>query len=266
MQLLNRRIVFFLFMLVMAVTAHAQSPREQLNQLVTQLLATPGDTALRERIIKLAQEIKPPPAVPEEAERRMARGIAGFQGAKSPTDYQIAGREFQGAVDAAPWLADAYFNLGMALDKAGDHIAAIRSLKLALAANPESREVRNLLYQVEFRAEQAASERAKKEREAREAVRTIAGEWADVSGGNMNFVIQQVSGRYDVRWSNQALAYRVHSVSDQQFSYQLDQGLQQVYTTCTLSSDGQGLTCQARYVQSGGASGNFDPRRYRRLR
>lgn len=138
----------------------AQSPREQLSQLATQLQATPSDTALRERIIKLAQEIKPPPAMPEEVERRMARGSAAFKAAKSENDFKDAVREFEQASLAAPWSGDIYYNLGVAHDKAGDYGASIRNLKLAMLAAPDSRETRTLLYEVEYRQEKASSPEA----------------------------------------------------------------------------------------------------------
>ena len=150
-------VVVAVAMSVLNVVAFAQSPREQLNQLVTQLRASPGDTALRERIIKLAQEIKPALTVPEEAERRMARGIAAFQGAKSVTDYQSAASEFEQAIIAAPWYGDAYYNLGIAQDKAGNFIGALQSLKYASLASPGNRDIKNLLYQVEYRRDQASA-------------------------------------------------------------------------------------------------------------
>ncbi|MBX9902886.1 MAG: tetratricopeptide repeat protein [Burkholderiales bacterium] len=152
--------ILILLVILVAMPTHAQSPREQLNQLVAQLQASPGDTALRERIIKLAQEIKPPPALPEEAERRMARGSAAFKAAKSENDYKDAVREFEQAYNAAPWSGDIYYNLGLAQDKAGDYASAIRSLKLAMLAVPGSRETRTLLYEVEYRQEKANSPEA----------------------------------------------------------------------------------------------------------
>jgi tetratricopeptide (TPR) repeat protein len=260
--------LLLLAVLIPAVMAYAQSPREQLNQLVEQLRSNPSDNTLRERIIKLAQEIKPPPAVPEEAERRMARGTAAFQGARSQRDYEVAAQEFEVATNAAPWLADVYFNLGMTHDKAGNYAAAISNLRLALLANPDNREIKSLLYQVEFRAEQASLDRIKRERETQEALRSIAGEWTQSAyADNMNFVIQKIGDRYDVRWVGQGLGYRIQSATDQQFSYQLDQGLQQTYGTCALSSDGQILNCRARIVQNfpGGSSGETDPWSYRRV-
>jgi hypothetical protein len=44
--------------LVLGGSVHAQSPREQLQQMVEQLQKTPSDNALRERTIKLGAEIK----------------------------------------------------------------------------------------------------------------------------------------------------------------------------------------------------------------
>ena len=68
--------------LAIELSVNAQSAREQLDQWVTQLRTNPGDNALRERIIKLAQEIKPAPAVPEEARRPLVQGNSAFQDAK----------------------------------------------------------------------------------------------------------------------------------------------------------------------------------------
>jgi tetratricopeptide (TPR) repeat protein len=169
MKLTMKLFVLVICMLLLAITAHADSPfmtfktpiaaspREQLQQMVEQLQKNPADNALREKIIKLAQEIKPAPAVPEEAERRMARGTAAFKVAKSTADYGDAVREFEQSTLAAPWYGDAYHNLGVAQDKAGQHEAALRSLKLALLASPDSKEIKGIIYEVEYRIERANS-------------------------------------------------------------------------------------------------------------
>lgn len=145
--------IFVFTFVALAASANAQSPREQLQQMVEQLQKTPSDNALRERIIKLGTEIKPAPAIPEEAVRRMARGAAAFKSATSAVDYQDAAKEFEQTVLAAPWFADAYFNLGVAQDKAGNYEAALRSLKLAQLASPDSKEIKALIYEVEYRHE-----------------------------------------------------------------------------------------------------------------
>lgn len=188
-----KAIVFIVTFLALAASAYAQSPREQLQQLTFQLQQSPNDDALRERIIKLALTVKPPPALPTEAERRMVRGGAAFNGAASVADYQAAAKEFEQATLAAPWYGDAYYNLGVAQDKAEDYDAALRSLKLAALASPDSKVAEKLSYAVEFRKEKAAKAnspeaRAAKEKEAEqrfiaslEGARYVCPEWKPTS-------------------------------------------------------------------------------------
>lgn len=179
-------------MLLLVNPAYAETPREQLKQMVEQLQKNPADNALRERIIKLAQEIKPAPAVPEEAERRMMRGTAALEGVKSVADYQNAAKEFEQATLAAPWYGDAYFNLGVAQDKAENYEAALRSLKLALLASPNDKEIKALIFKVEYRKERESSPEVlaakmkQQEQETRRAIEEMirgldgaefAGEW-----------------------------------------------------------------------------------------
>lgn len=159
-----RHALWVLRMVVLAIAALgftgnalAESPREQLKQMVEQLQKNPSDDTLREKIIKLAQGLKPAPAVPDEAERRMVRGTAAFKGAKSVADYQDAVKEFEQATLAAPWYGDAYFNLGVAQDKAENYEAALRSLKFAQLVLPDNKEIKTLMYEVEYRNEKVHS-------------------------------------------------------------------------------------------------------------
>jgi len=151
MKLTMKLLALIFGALMLTNIANAESPREQLRQMVGELQKTPGDDALREKIIRLAQELKPAPAVPEEAERHMAYGTAAFTGAKSVADYKEAVKEFEQATLAAPWYGDAYFNLGVAQDKAESYEAALRSLKLALLALPNDKEIKTLIYEVEVK-------------------------------------------------------------------------------------------------------------------
>jgi hypothetical protein len=57
--------ILVLTFLVLCASANAQSPREQLQQMVEQLQKTPTDNALREKIIKLGISIEPAPAIPD---------------------------------------------------------------------------------------------------------------------------------------------------------------------------------------------------------
>lgn len=164
MKSTTKLIIFVFTFLALAASAYAQSLREQLQQMVEQLQKTPNDNALRERIIKLAKEVKPPPAINETAERHLARGRAAFKSATIPGDYTDAAREFSESALAAPWLHDAYYNLAVAQDKAGQYEAAMQSLKLAtLAADTaeDAKASRELLYEVEYRKERSKAEAEK---------------------------------------------------------------------------------------------------------
>ena len=158
MKPFSQIIIFILAIFTSMASAYAQSPREQFTQMVEQLQKTPTDNALREKIIKLAQAGKPAPAIPDDVQRRMARGRAAFMGAKSAADYQDAVKEFEQATLAAPWYADAYFNLGVAQDKAENYDASLRNLKFALLAAPDSKDIKALIYEVEYRQEKARPE------------------------------------------------------------------------------------------------------------
>ena len=100
--------------------------------------------------------MKPAPAVPEDAERNIARGVVFFTKATDNAGYHKAIAEFEAATNAAPWLDKAYYNLGVAQEKAGMFKEAIRNLKLYLLADPHAktaREVRNQIYMLEANVE-----------------------------------------------------------------------------------------------------------------
>jgi tetratricopeptide (TPR) repeat protein len=146
-----------------AQVAASSSAHDQLQQLTTQLQQSPGDQALRERIIALALTLSRMPAVPEETERRMARGIAAFKDAKSIGDYKDAVTEFEKAALTAPWYADAYYNLGQARAKTEDYAGAAASLKLYLLAAPGAKDAaaaKTLMYEMEYKQEKANKQRS----------------------------------------------------------------------------------------------------------
>jgi len=161
-RIIRTAIVLLMFLLVVlpgfvaqAAKKTSSSPRALL-QYVDDLKKNPGDNILREKIIKLAQATKPAPAVPEEAERNMARGTAFAQKAIDSAGYKRAIAEFEAAANTAPWLAHAYYNLGVVQEKAGLYVEAIQSLKFYLMAAPDAknaRDVKNNIYALEADAE-----------------------------------------------------------------------------------------------------------------
>jgi len=164
--------------------------RQALTHYVSALRATPEGSAanqqLREKIIKLAQRIQPPPALPEEARKASIRGQVAIREAKEQSDYKDAVKEFRKALRIAPWWADAYFNLAVAQENARQFRDAISSLKLYLIASPDSADaiaVRNNIYALEYKLEKAKKKVRKKQQ--KKSLDSLSGSWsARVWGGS----------------------------------------------------------------------------------
>jgi tetratricopeptide (TPR) repeat protein len=158
----TRRLLSAIFFLLLCVSiAQAQTPQATLNQYVSDLQKNPNDYALREKIIKHVQAMRPAPAIPEEAKRYMARGKTAFKDAKQAADFNDAAEEFKKALLHAPWLAEGYYNLGIVQNKAGQYGAAMENLKLYVLAAPNApdvEKVKELIYEIEYRKEKAAKE------------------------------------------------------------------------------------------------------------
>jgi ankyrin repeat protein len=145
-----------------AVTV-AQSPNSQqtLNQYVTDLQKSPNNTALREKIIKLAQQVEP--IIPKEANRHYIRAGVFAQQAENPADIDAAINEYQQALALAPWWGDAYYKLALALITAERFDEATTNLQLCLLTNPEAKiaaEVQNQIYTIEVQKERTAKRNA----------------------------------------------------------------------------------------------------------
>lgn len=143
---------FSLFTPGIVLASKKTAAREILKEYISDLKKNPADKALREKIIKLALTMRPAPALPEEAERRVVRGTTFFSKATDNAGYKKAITEFELASNAAPWLAVAYYNLGVAQEKAGLYADAIQNLRLYLLAAPDaknSRDVKDKIYALE---------------------------------------------------------------------------------------------------------------------
>lgn len=119
-----------LIALVNPVQAARQNKPEALARMLARLQKNPRDEALREKIIKLALELKPP--VPKTA--YVYIDAAKAFAAQSRWDYSIG--DYQRALVLAPWAAEYYKALSDAQEKAGEYEDAIASLRLFLLATP----------------------------------------------------------------------------------------------------------------------------------
>lgn len=113
-------------------------PHASLQQYIAVLQTNPGDQSLRAKIINLVQTIKPEPAIPQEAKDHAVRAQYAFKDAKRQADYAEAIKEYEAAVELAPWVTDYYFNLGVAQERAGQLPHAKLSFQFYLLAKPDA--------------------------------------------------------------------------------------------------------------------------------
>jgi len=155
-------VMVVLVLLVISVFAsHAQTPQQTLTQYLSDLQKNPNDYALREKIIRHVQTMRPAPLIPEEARKRLDRGMAAAESARNENDYKDAIEEFQKAVTIAPWLGIGYRNLAVMQDKAGQYPQALQNLRLFLLTSPpaaDAEAAKTLMNKIEYRQEKAAKE------------------------------------------------------------------------------------------------------------
>jgi len=112
------------------------NPQQLLNNLLEQFKGHSGDDSVRHSIIDLA--LKQHLAIPAEAEAAAGRGTYIFKNAKSPDEVLNAAKEYLAAIEAAPWVADYYFNLCTVLEKTPYSQQALHACKLYLVAAPDA--------------------------------------------------------------------------------------------------------------------------------
>jgi tetratricopeptide (TPR) repeat protein len=211
---LVRTVVSFLFVaLCLSVCAQAQSPTPQqtLQQYVADLQKDPNDSALREKIIKLAQEMKLAPAAPAEVHELAGRAGYAIKNATSEADFVAAAEAYGKASLLAPWVADYYFNGGVAYEKANrfdDAIAAFNWYLLAAPNAKDANEVRERIGGLKYarekavrdrqEAERATAARMTAERELERKRTDFSGDWKTSDGHMSYFISKDSSGRYNV--------------------------------------------------------------------
>ena len=176
----SKLIIVALTLLAQTASAYAQSPRDQLQQMVEQLQKTPGDNALRERIIKLGAGIKPAPALPDTAVTFEGRAQFAFRSAKSEGDFLAAAQEYEKAVAAAPWVPGYYSDLCTIYEKAGKFADAKRHcgfFLIGLTDPAQVTDVKRRIAGLEYGIEKANSPQT--EKAAKPAGPDYSGAWID---------------------------------------------------------------------------------------
>lgn len=215
--------VFLVLLFTVLSDAHAQSPREELQQMVEQLQKTPDDNALREKIIRLGAGIKPSPAIPEEANRAFVKGNVFQKEAKDASGYALAITAYRDALRSAPWWGDVYFNLSIAQESAGKFDEAIVSIRNYLASvqagSTEAREAQNKIYALEAKGEIASKQAVALAAAERERQRpSVEGKWT--MSGMFDFQVVRNGERFTItgekRFGKYGEWHATNVVADQQ--------------------------------------------------
>lgn len=155
-------VMMILVLLVLPTFAvRAENSLTLLTQYISELQKNPGDFALREKIIRHVQTMKPAPSIPLEAEKFEGRAEFAIKSAKTEADFLDAAKEYEKALLIAPWAPAYYFNQGIAFEKAGKLKEAKRSFETYLLAAPnaqDARDVRKRIAGLEYAIEKLAKE------------------------------------------------------------------------------------------------------------
>jgi tetratricopeptide (TPR) repeat protein len=180
-MILNSRLVSFVFLglaVVVPIGLRAQTPQQTLQQYVADLKNNPHDAALRQKIIALAQTMRPAPAIPPSAHQDYVMAVTFVESAKDNTGYEHAIDHFKSALLAAPWWMDAYKKLAIAQKAAGHYDDAIATLNLYLLAQPaDASDAQDEIYKLMALKQAAADDvqrRANEERARENSPEAIA--------------------------------------------------------------------------------------------
>jgi tetratricopeptide (TPR) repeat protein len=266
--MVKMRIVFLVFIVAALAPfiAKAATFQETLNQYIFDLQKNPNDNALREKIIKHVQEMEPKPAIPVEAEKFEGRAEFAIKSAKSEADFLDAAKEYEKALQIAPWMPAYYFNLGIAYEKGGKPKEAKRSFEFYLLAAPtasDAREVRKRIAGLEYASEKTAREPSKpsaieaKQDPFENMLRKIDGRRYTLRQSDV-LVILDVKGRilewgyiengvyHELGGSNHHIEIKGRETTVPVYD-SLPITIKPVSNTFTISDDGSWIKCKVRY-------------------
>lgn len=178
-EYLKLPLLFLLLLFFPTYVVHAEDSNQTVKQYIADLQNSPNDNALREKIIKHVQTMKPSPQIPEEARRQFIKAQVLQKEAKDVNGYELAINAYKQALLLAPWWPEAYNNLGFVLELAGRFDEAISSFKLYIATNPpDSRAAQDKIYAIEAKKEMAqVGKTVKVDEKKKKGLEDLVGLW-----------------------------------------------------------------------------------------
>ncbi|OGR42966.1 MAG: hypothetical protein A2X35_04365 [Elusimicrobia bacterium GWA2_61_42] len=123
-----------------AETAYAREQQTFLT-LLSRVEEDPDNPALREELIRFANNMKTKPKIPVEAKKQFIRAMAVQLDAVNNEDFDKAARLYGEAIKIAPWWTQCYYNRAAVLESASrpEEAAEDKRFYLAARAAPKSK-------------------------------------------------------------------------------------------------------------------------------
>ncbi|GAC1310785.1 MAG: hypothetical protein NVSMB24_28780 [Mucilaginibacter sp.] len=186
-----------------------------LSKYIAELGKTPMDNELRRKIVALAGQLKPPPAIPEGANEKFVMGIT-FRDQK---DYVSSVSKLNEALMIAPWWAEAYKELGLSLELTKKYDDAINAFELVLLSQPTDAMAQSVKNEITII-------KAKKETGSKEnALGKWVGLWAKKPRSVLIDITKNENGEYkgmDSRGNTIDLEFKNNILRYQRIGYQYD--------------------------------------------
>lgn len=169
--------------------------------LIAQKIGKDAERAVRLRFLRSVAGWPVQPVLPDAAHEHELRAELKLKHNGNPADAET---ELQQAIDAAPWWADGYFNLGLVQGSAGEYRAAIDTLQVFIDGSPDNPRVQAAKDKiVEFKVAQ----------EELDANAALAGRWsarnqvfdATVDGDRLRLGTRGNSLVFDTRIKDRAI-------------------------------------------------------------
>ena len=147
---MNPKPIFIFFVIVLLnapllVYAQTSNERQTFRQYLAELKKNSDNDGLREKIILLSLKIYPPVATPKEYSIHLGNGKKEITGGTSSSNFSIAIGELNKAIEAAPWMPEAYYNIALLYEQyavleqnAGYLQKAISNYNYFLLTNPDA--------------------------------------------------------------------------------------------------------------------------------
>ncbi len=167
---------------ILAFARDSENAQDVLKRNVAALQKKPGDDNLRRKIIELVAGTNPKPITPPEAAEHEGAAEYKMKNAKNIAGFADAAGEYATASLIAPWIAEAYYNEGLAWEKAGRPQEAFIAYKWYLAAAPDAKDSTDVAKHVgQLRASLEKISRKPVQHES--ALRVLEGAWEDKGFG-----------------------------------------------------------------------------------